>query len=40
MKTLVVDDKEITDQTHFLEHIEEFYETLLKPREQKIAIEM
>ena len=40
IKTLVVDDKEITDQTHFLEHIGEFYETLFKPREQKTAIEM
>ena len=40
IKTLVVDDKEITDQTHFLKHIEEFYETLFKPREQKIAREM
>ena len=40
IKTLVVEDKEITDQTHFLEHIGEFYETLFKPREQKTAIEM
>ena len=40
IKTLVVDDKEITDQTHFLEHIGEFYETLFKPREQKAAIKM
>ena len=30
VKKLVVDDKEITDQTHILEHIKEFYETLFK----------
>ena len=34
-KKLVVDDKEITDQTHILEHIREFYETLFKTRERK-----
>ena len=39
-KKLVVDDKEITDQTHILEHIREFYETLFKTGEQKNAIEM
>ena len=27
IKKRVVDDKEITDQTHILEHIREFYET-------------
>ena len=40
IKKLVVDDKEITDQIYILEHIREFYETLLKTREQKSAIEM
>ena len=40
IKRLVVDDKEITDQTHILEHIREFYETLFKTREQKTKIEM
>ena len=39
-KKLVVDDKEITDQTHILEHIREFYETLFKTGERKNAIEM
>ena len=39
-KKLVIDDKEITEQTHILEHIREFYETLLKTREQKTKIEM
>ena len=32
IKKLVVDGKEITDQTHILEHIREFYETLFKTR--------
>ena len=32
-KKFGVDDKEITDQTHILEHIREFYETLFKTRE-------
>ena len=27
MKKVVVDDKEIIDQTYILEHIREFYET-------------
>ena len=36
----LVDDKEIKDQTHILELITEFYETLFKTREQKSAIEM
>ena len=40
IKKLVVDDKEITEQTHILEHIREFYETLFKTREQKTEIEM
>ena len=40
IKKLVVDDKEITDQTHILEHIREFYETLFKTWGQKTAIEM
>ena len=39
MKTLVVDDREITDQTHILEHISEFYKILFKTREQKTEIE-
>ena len=34
-KKLVVDDKEITDQTHILEHIREFYETLFKTGTKK-----
>ena len=40
IKKLVANDKEITDQTHILEHVREFYETLFKTREQKTAIEM
>ena len=32
IKKLVVDDKEITDQTQILEYIREFYETLFKTR--------
>ena len=40
IKKLIVDDKEITEQTHILEHIREFYETLFKTREQKTEIEM
>ena len=40
VKKLVLDDKEITEQTHILEHIREFYETLFKTREQKTEIEM
>ena len=30
----------MTDQTHILEEIREFYETLFKKREQKTAIEL
>ena len=40
IKKLVVDDKEIADQTHILEHIKEFFDTLFKTREQKTEIEM
>ena len=40
IKKLVIDDKEIADQTHILEHIREFYETLFKTQEQKTKIEM
>ena len=40
IKKLVVDDDEITDQTHILEHIRQFNETLFKKRQQKIVIEM
>ena len=40
IKKLVIDDKEITDQTYILEHIREFYETLFKTQEQKTKIEM
>ena len=40
IKKLVIDDKEITEQTHILEHIREFYETLFKTRESKTKIEM
>ena len=40
IKKLVIGDKEIADQTHILEHIREFYETLFKTREQKTKIEM
>ena len=37
IKKLIVDDKEITDQTHILECIKEFYETPFKKRKQKTA---
>ena len=40
VKKLVIDGKEITEQTHILEHIREFYETLFKTRESKTKIEM
>ena len=33
----IFDDKEITDKTHILECIREFYETLFKKRKQKTA---
>ena len=36
----LVDDKEITDQTHILGNISEFYETLFKTQAQKTEIEM
>ena len=36
----LVDDKEITDQTHILENISEFYETLFKTQAQKTEKEM
>ena len=39
MKNLV-DDKEIIDQTHILEYIREFHETLLKKCKQKTAVEI
>ena len=39
IKKLVVDDKEITDQTLILEHIREFYETLFKKRKQETGTE-
>ena len=35
IKKLIVDDKEIIDQTHILEYIREFYETLFKKRNKK-----
>ena len=40
IKKLVTDDKKITEQTHILEHIREFYENLYKLREQKNKREM
>ena len=40
IKKLVVDDDEITDQTHILEHIRQFNEILFKKRQQKTVIEM
>ena len=40
IKKLVIDDKEITEQTHILKHIREFYESLFKARGQKNKIEM
>ena len=40
-KKFTVDDKEIVDQTHILECIKEFYETLFKKkRKQKTATEI
>ena len=36
----IVDSKEITDQTHILECIREFYETLFKKRKQKTVVEI
>ena len=40
IRKLIVDDKEIIDQTHILECIREFYETLFKKRKQKPAAEI
>ena len=40
VEKLIVDDKETTDQTHILECIKEFYETLFKKREQKTVTEI
>ena len=40
IKKLVIDDREITEQTHILKYIREFYENLFKTREQKNKIEM
>ena len=36
IKKLIVDDKEIIDQTHILEYIREFYETLFKNANKKL----
>ena len=38
IKKLAVDNIEITDQTHILERVREFYKTLFKTREQKTEI--
>ena len=35
IKKLVIDDKEITEEAHILEHIREFYKTLSKTQKQK-----
>ena len=40
IKKLIVDNKEIIDQTHILEYIREFYETLFKKRKQKTVVEI
>ena len=40
IKKLIVDDKEIIDQTHILEYIRESYEALFKKRKQKTAAEI
>ena len=40
IKKLIVDHKETADQTHILECIKEFYETLFKKRKQKTAAEI
>ena len=40
IKKLIVEDKKTTDQTHILECIKEFYETLFKKRKQKTMIEI
>ena len=39
-KKLIVDDPEIIGQTHILEYLREFYETLFKKRKQKAAAEI
>ena len=39
-KKLVVDDTEIADQTHILECIKGFYETIFKKCKQKTAVEI
>ena len=39
IKKLVIDDKEISEKTHILEHIRELYKTLFKTRGQKTKIE-
>ena len=40
LKNLLLIKKEITDQTHTLEHIREFYEILFKTWKQKTDIGM
>ena len=40
IKKFIVDDKETTDQTHILECIKEYYETLFKKRGQKTVTEI
>ena len=40
IKELIVDDKEIIDQTHILEYIREFHEALFKKRKQKTVAEI
>ena len=40
VKKLVIDDKKITQKTHVLEHIREFYEALFKTRKQKSKTEV
>ena len=39
-KEFYFDDEEIIDQTHILENIREFYETLFKKHKQKTAAEI
>ena len=34
-KKLAIDDKEITEEIHNIEHIREFYETLFKTWQQR-----
>ena len=40
MKKLIIDDKEVTDQTCVLNHIKDFYGALFKKQEQKTAAEI